>query len=179
MGGVDLADLLIALYRTTIKSKRWYVKVFFHCVDIAKVNAWFLYRRHFDQHRIPKKSQMLLLKFASSIALALTKFGTIETPRSAGRPRSSVDDNPQSAKKRKVSTGVPIGDIRHDNIAHWPEFCPTKSWNWSSLLQKVQLMLMFEQFKKLLLRLSSKVMFIRFFFTFLNMKTLRYFMFLD
>ena len=127
MGGVDLADMLIALYRTTIKSKRWYLKVLFHCVDIAKINAWLLYRRHCDQQRIPKKSQMSLLKFMSSIALALTKSGTIETPRSVGRPRSSGDDNPQSVKKRKVSTAVPIGDIRHDNIAHWPEFRPTKN----------------------------------------------------
>ena len=176
MGRVGLADMLIALYRTTIKSKKWYLKVLFHCVDIAKVNAWLLCRRHCDQQRIPKKSQMSLVKFTSSIALVLTKSGTIETPRSVERPRSSGDDNPQSAKKQKVSTEVPICDIRHDNIAHWPEFRPNFS---SSLLQIVQLLLMFEQFKKLLLRLSSKVMFIRFFFTFLNMKTLRYFMFLD
>ena len=55
------------------KSKRWYLKVLFHCIDIAKVNAWLLYRRHCDQQRVPKKSQMSLLKFTSSIALALTK----------------------------------------------------------------------------------------------------------
>ena len=29
MGGVDLADMLIALYRTEIKCKRWYLKIFF------------------------------------------------------------------------------------------------------------------------------------------------------
>ena len=127
MGGVDLADMLIALYRTTIKSKRWYLKVLFHCVDIAKVNAWLLYRLNCDQQRISKKSQMSLLKFTSSTALALTKSGTIETPRSVGRSRSSGEDNPQSAKKRKVSTEVPIGDIRHDNIAHWPEFRLTRN----------------------------------------------------
>ena len=80
MRGVDLADMLIALYRTTIKSKRWYLKVLFHCVDIAKVNVWLLYRRHCDQQKVPKKSQMLLLKFTSSIALALTKSGTYKTP---------------------------------------------------------------------------------------------------
>ena len=80
MRGVDLADMLIALYRTTITSKRWYLKVLFHCVDIAKVNVWLLYRRHCDQQKVPKKSQMLLLKFTSSIALALTKSGTYKTP---------------------------------------------------------------------------------------------------
>ena len=46
MGGVDLSDMLISLYRTQVKPKRWYIKVLFHCVDIAKVNAWLLYKRH-------------------------------------------------------------------------------------------------------------------------------------
>ena len=71
MGGVDLADMLISLYRTTIKTKRWYVKVLFHCVDIAKVNGWLLYRRHCDQRNVPKKSQLSLLKFTISVASAL------------------------------------------------------------------------------------------------------------
>lgn len=30
MGGVDLSNMLIALYRTTFKTKRWYLKVLFH-----------------------------------------------------------------------------------------------------------------------------------------------------
>ncbi|XP_004211012.1 piggyBac transposable element-derived protein 3 [Hydra vulgaris] len=71
MGGVDLADMLISLYRTTIKTKRWYLKVFFHCLDIAKVNGWLFYRRHCDQLKVPKKSQMSLLKFTSDVASGL------------------------------------------------------------------------------------------------------------
>ena len=43
MGGVDLCDMLISLYLTNIKTKRWYIKILFHCVDISKVNAWNLY----------------------------------------------------------------------------------------------------------------------------------------
>ena len=39
MGGVDLADMLIALYRIPSKTRRWYIKIFWHLVDIAKVNA--------------------------------------------------------------------------------------------------------------------------------------------
>ena len=57
-------------------------------------------------------------KFTSSTALALTKSGTYETPRSVGRPHSSRDDNPQLAKKQNVPTEVPIGDVRYNNIAH-------------------------------------------------------------
>ena len=71
MGGVDY--MVVALCRTTIKFKTRYLKVLFHCVDIAKVNAWLLYRRQCDQQKVPKKLQMSLLKFTSSIALTLTK----------------------------------------------------------------------------------------------------------
>jgi hypothetical protein len=39
MGGVDLADMFIALYCITVKTRRWYIKVFRHCIDICKVNA--------------------------------------------------------------------------------------------------------------------------------------------
>lgn len=49
MGGVDLADMLIALYRIKVKTKRWYIKVFLHLVDICKVNAWNMYCRHYNQ----------------------------------------------------------------------------------------------------------------------------------
>lgn len=56
MGFVDLCNMLISLYHTNIKNKSWYIKIFFHSVDISKVNAWNLYRRLCVQLRIPKKS---------------------------------------------------------------------------------------------------------------------------
>ncbi|XP_030257616.1 piggyBac transposable element-derived protein 3-like [Sparus aurata] len=45
MGGVDLADTMIALYRTPAKSHRWYLAIFWQMVDIAVNNAWLLHRR--------------------------------------------------------------------------------------------------------------------------------------
>lgn len=45
MGGVDLADMLIELYRTPLKSKRYYLKLFAQLLDISINNAWLLYRR--------------------------------------------------------------------------------------------------------------------------------------
>ena len=39
MGGVDLVDMLISLYRIKVKTKRWYIKVLWHLIDICKVNA--------------------------------------------------------------------------------------------------------------------------------------------
>jgi hypothetical protein len=38
-GGMDLMDLLIALYRTKVRSKKWYHSSFFHFLDMKVVNS--------------------------------------------------------------------------------------------------------------------------------------------
>lgn len=45
MGGVDLADMLISLYKTPFKSRRWYIGIFVQILDICINNAWLLYTR--------------------------------------------------------------------------------------------------------------------------------------
>lgn len=45
MGGVDLADCLIALYRINIRSKKYYHRLIFHMIDMVIVNSWLLYKR--------------------------------------------------------------------------------------------------------------------------------------
>ena len=76
VGGVDLADILIALFRTNIITrKRWYLKLIFHWVDIGKVNDWLLYRRHCQQKEVSKKLQMNLRNFTTQIASAFTLVG--------------------------------------------------------------------------------------------------------
>ena len=120
MGGVDLADMLIALYRSPMKTKRWYLKVIIHAVDICKVNAWILYRRFADQLRIPKKNQMNLLTFSSKVAAGLTmESKTLE--RSVGRPRKRRSiDHDTTGPGRRVLTATPANCVRIDATAHWP-----------------------------------------------------------
>ena len=55
MGGVDLFDMFLALFRTKINIKRWYVKMFFHFVEIAKVIGWLLYKHYHEQNKVQKK----------------------------------------------------------------------------------------------------------------------------
>ena len=43
MDGVDLANMLIPLNHIAAKTKRLYLNIFWHCNDMAKVNAWLLY----------------------------------------------------------------------------------------------------------------------------------------
>ena len=124
MGGVDLSDMLISLYRINFKTKRWYLKVLFHCIDIYKVNAYLLYRRHSDQMCISAKQQLNLLKFTSIIASSLTKAS--KAVKSVGRPsKRSLDQSdvttPSLKRLAKVPTPIPATDVRYDNVGHWPE----------------------------------------------------------
>ena len=128
MGGVDLADMLIALYRTKIKSRRWYLKVIFHCIDIAKVNAWLLYRRHCEQLNMPKKQRLSLLKFLIDIIEGLLKVGK-SSKRSRGRPSnaSELDEASNAKRGRKPNAPLPSKDVRLDHVHHWPEHRANKN----------------------------------------------------
>ena len=126
MGGVDLSDMLIALYRTNIKTKRWYLKVLFHCVDIAKVNAWLLYRRHCEQSNIAKKKQLALLSSTTQIASALINAYSTQKPVTPGRPpKRKVVTTPPPQRSRPQA--IPVDDARSDQTSHWPEYRTKKS----------------------------------------------------
>ncbi len=130
MGGVDLADMLIAIYRIPCRTKRWYLKVFWHLVDIAKVNAWILYKRHHQQTCFtnPKHSKnfLKLLEFSNDIASALIGANKINPSSSRGRPpkRRSVDPLPRG---KKPTVALPVHDVRYDQVGHWPEAVTAKN----------------------------------------------------
>ncbi len=128
IGGVDLADMLIALYRIVVKTERWYVKIFWHCVDIAKVNAWLLYRRQSDDLGASAKKQLSLLQFSIKVADAL--MFSDKTPNSesrrgrVGRPsKRSLSEKPAKVTKRgrKPFVPQPAASARFDGYGHWPE----------------------------------------------------------
>lgn len=92
MGGVDLADMLISLYRTPLKSRRWYLALFGQLLDMSVVNAWLLYRRDTCLHG--KGKHKPLCEFRSEIAYSLPRAGR---PSRRGRPSS--EEAPEPAKK--------------------------------------------------------------------------------
>ena len=48
MGGVDKHDRLVGHHAISLTSKRGYLKVFFHVLDSALVNAWILFKASID-----------------------------------------------------------------------------------------------------------------------------------
>ena len=71
MGGVDLFDMLMSLYKLDHKSREWYSHISFWVLNVAIVNGWILYLRHTTQKAIPHKNQFDLLKFTASTSECL------------------------------------------------------------------------------------------------------------
>nr|XP_039271113.1 piggyBac transposable element-derived protein 2-like [Styela clava] len=115
MGGVDLLDALIAYYRIRIRSKKYYLRIFFHLVDLAIVNSWILYRRDCESLGVASNKQRDLLSFRSSVAESLCKLGKISTPLKRGRPLSTTPP-----RIRRIATPHPNNEVRTDATGHWP-----------------------------------------------------------
>ena len=113
MGGVDLVDMLCALYKYSIRSRRWYMYIWWHTVTLAVINAWNLYRR--DQKDLnPRKKTLPLRRFQASVGTSLTSAGKVR----CGRPLSSPEATPTPPRKRKTASVPP--DVRKDGLNHFP-----------------------------------------------------------
>ena len=114
MGGVDLCDMLMALYRIKLGTKKWYIHIIYYCINVAIVNGWILYKRHCKQNGYTRKNIIQLLEFQTRIADSLLR----EKKVSRGRPRS---DTPV-VKKKRCAVNAPAREICLDNVGHLPNF---------------------------------------------------------
>lgn len=112
MGGVDLMDMMCSLYKYQLRSKRWYIYIFYHTLTIALVNAWFLYQRDCKYLNIAKP--MPLRKFQAHVASALCN------SRKPLRGRPCLEG---TTKRRKVQVNpAPVADVRFDGLDHIPSY---------------------------------------------------------
>lgn len=114
MGGVDLADMLISLYRIKLGTKKWYHHIVYYCISVAVINGWILYKRHVTQNGVEKKRIMSLLDFRSRIAGSLLQ----EKKPGPGRRKSDTT----SRKRKSVGAPMPADEIRYDCVDHFPVF---------------------------------------------------------
>ena len=70
MGGVDLLDGLLSYYRIPVRSKKWYHRLIWHCLDVSVVQGWLLYRRDAGAEKV-----LSLKEFKVSVAESLMKQG--------------------------------------------------------------------------------------------------------
>ncbi|RZF41578.1 hypothetical protein LSTR_LSTR000292 [Laodelphax striatellus] len=113
MGGVDLADMLIALYRTNFRCHRWYLHIFSQMLDICVNNAWLLFKRESSLKLQPTK--MTLKQFRFVLYESITK-----KERRVGRPSNTDKEN--ISKIKKPVAPRPLDEVRKDRVDHFPVF---------------------------------------------------------
>ncbi|KAJ8251451.1 hypothetical protein GJAV_G00221490 [Gymnothorax javanicus] len=125
-------------YKFALKSRRWYMYIFWHTITLAVVNAWLLYKRHCQALKMPKKEILNMRKFQAQLASSLilvdrtretTKRGRLSSgnrspvaagsPLNAGKRPSSGDGSPNSPSSKK-SCGHPPLDVCKDLTGHFP-----------------------------------------------------------
>ncbi|XP_075726345.1 uncharacterized protein LOC119165464 [Rhipicephalus microplus] len=120
MGGVDLLDSLISIYRPYQRLKRYYFRVFLHILDLTAVNAWLLYKRNALCKRDEYAERLLpFADFKMNVAASLGKAGkTVVKKR--GRPSNeSIEQASQEKRKRGPTAPAPTKDVRLDQVGHW------------------------------------------------------------
>ncbi|KAE8296822.1 hypothetical protein D5F01_LYC05588 [Larimichthys crocea] len=111
MGGVDLLDACIARCKYHMRSRRWYIYLFWHTIMLGLVNAWLIYRR--DCKLLGVQNTLKQRRFQAEVATSL-----ILWQAQRGRPSLSATSPPPPLPKR-IRVGVP-DDVRTDQVAHWP-----------------------------------------------------------
>lgn len=104
VGGVDLADMLVSLYKTPLRTKRWYIGIFAQMLDICINNAWLVRRKtNGSSRKIPLKA----FRYAVYENLLNEK-------RCAQRKRMTT---PKVVKPRVARPSSPV---KFDNLGHFP-----------------------------------------------------------
>ena len=95
MNGVDLADKLTVFYGFVRKSCKWWRKVFFGLFEVTIINSYILYKT-----ANPRISH---LQFRRALVDRLSRdYIQQSIPRPlAGRPRSSLENQPERLDSRK------------------------------------------------------------------------------
>lgn len=120
MGGVDLLDSLLSKHSNKMKSKRWYLYIFWHTIRIMLVNAWLSYRRLCLIMNVQKKNVLNQRRFQSTLATSL-----IDVNASKKRGRPSLETEAGLAK-RQPSQHHPSPDVRKDGYMHFPVTAETR-----------------------------------------------------
>nr|CAH7744543.1 unnamed protein product [Callosobruchus chinensis] len=114
MGGVDLLDSMLGFYRIKIRSKKYYLRIFFHFIDMVVVNSWLLARR-------AEKFDMPLLDTKLAIADSLCKAGQLAKLNKVGRPsNANLQQLYENKRKKGPTKEIPQEDVRKDGFDHLP-----------------------------------------------------------
>ncbi len=100
MGGVDLADMLMALYRIDRRSKKYYMRIVYYLLGVSTVNAWIFYKLNIRL----SQNNIGLLEFTQDLSFMR-----------AGKIFRKVLPTTTTYNRKKTSE-----DVRFDDLGHRP-----------------------------------------------------------
>lgn len=105
MGGIDLCDRMIALYRIRNRSRKWTVRTILHFIDLSVANSWAEYKTDCKENNVPCKNILQFLEFKLNVADKLMNATASETNSSTSgdeSERPSVRVPLPDPKRRKT-----------------------------------------------------------------------------
>ena len=128
MGGIDKSDMLTHLYKTPMRARRWYIRLFGYALDLAICNAWILYKRDFNAWNAGTEEKIMPLK---NFRLAISDFARCQKgliPRSlrSSDPAAAAvvpasQDIASNLLRRGQKSTPPPDDLRYDTSKY---HCP-------------------------------------------------------
>lgn len=119
MGGVDSLDTTSGRSKIRMKTRKFYMRLFNHILDLCIINAWVLYRRVQKQKGL--KAKLTIIEFRIQLAVTLMKLVTSTVPTNRGRPSSNANVTDVMLKKKAPRVSRPPKEVRLDLLDHWPE----------------------------------------------------------
>lgn len=121
MRGIDKSDMLVQLYRTPMKSNRYYLRLFAYILDLCLVNSWLLYKRDCETL---KTEFMSLKKFRLEVS-SFTRCTKPTLGRVLGNSDSSSSASnfamPVAVREQRVA--LPEDNIKLDSSKfHFPMY---------------------------------------------------------
>ncbi|XP_037037947.1 piggyBac transposable element-derived protein 2-like [Bradysia coprophila] len=118
MGGVDYLDSMIGRNKIKMRSKKWYMRIYYHLLDLTTTNAWILYKRvnfHRGTHR---KHLLSLADFRLKLGVTLCRVNHVA--RKIGRPPTELERQISLKRKHHSCSPIPPKETRMDKTDHWP-----------------------------------------------------------
>ena len=119
MGGVDKTDMLVSLYRTFIRSRKWTLRMVMHGIDISITNSWLEYKSHAKSLKFPEKDILDPMHFRLRIAETLVKANKKIAQTKRGRPSNGHEATPTPLPKKSAAKRQ-IPEVQFDNLNHLP-----------------------------------------------------------
>ncbi|CAG4958809.1 unnamed protein product [Colias eurytheme] len=138
MGGVDRFDQLRSTYEVGRRSKRWWLRIFYFCVDLAITNSFLLYSKNKRVH-----NPLTQLHFRLCLARGLINNYSSRKRSLESQPQYSMKRPKLSTNRQKI-VGVTdeirlanVGKHRHEQLDSWRRcrVCSTKTRNKRSKIQ--------------------------------------------